>query len=77
MKILRELKARKAKFGFEAQGALPDPVMLRTLAECLEEANWMDPDNTVDEVTQGGMRTYWKIYTNNELLAESLRQKYC
>lgn len=77
MKILRELKSRKAKFGFETDGVRPDSTRLRALAECLEEAKWMDADHIVDEVSQGGSRTYFKIYTNNDLLADSLRLKYC
>ncbi len=71
----RELKTKKSKFGFTSRVVLPEEIM--GVGKGLEIAKHIDP--AMDEtVIQYNRNTYEKnrmfIYTNNDNLANALRQ---
>lgn len=74
--LLRKLKARKAKHGFEGCSATKDPERLRLYANIFEAVQWIDTKAIIEQLSNGGAPTYFKFYTENDQLAEEL-EKYC
>lgn len=74
MSKMRELKSRKKKFGFEM--SIFTTECITAAAKVIEVVNWMDKDALIDFSRDYG-KSEFKVYTDNELLAEELRLNHC
>lgn len=73
--ILTELKARKAKFGFKYDGVrVSSYIPLGKLMEALYN-NYTDDD--YDAELAGMPATDFRLYTNNEDVADFIRVNFC
>ena len=73
-KVLTELKARKAKYGFAGYTHLGYIIPLGKLLESLHN-NYTDADYSADLV--GMHQTDFRVYTNNEDIANFIRDNFC
>ena len=71
---MTELKARKAKFGFATTTSLVNIIPLGKLLESLHN-NYADAEYKAELV--GMHQTDFRVYTNNEDVANFIRVNFC
>lgn len=73
MRILTELKARKAKFGFKKDSVrVEDFIILGRLMEGLQDTS----EDFTAEMT-GMNKSDFRLYTDNEDVADFVRRSFC
>ena len=73
--ILRELKSRKRKFGFQC-GGLYSAENFIDFGEAIKRGQWIDPELLIDVNYSGGSGIF-NIYTDVEAAANELRANFC
>ncbi len=74
---LEEIKSRKRKFGFKSESIYPENFIF--LGSVMSFLSLMPPQEYLAEMAGGsfGSNCGFRLYTDNETLANDIRTKFC